>query len=234
MPALIFLPGWAYQPTLWDAVRAVLSEFPSRAPALPIHTGGLERWADTLADELPENALLIGWSLGALLALVLAAQHPEKVRGLYLIGATPRFVAAPDWPHGLDASTVSAFRQGFASAPERTLQRFLTLQVLGDARRSTLTPQLEARLAKPTAPGLDDGLQQLESADLRPLLAHVHQPVRLLHGKHDALMPVGAARWLAAQLPAAELETLAEAGHAPLFDQSPELAERIRSFVNAC
>ncbi|MDO6385509.1 alpha/beta fold hydrolase [Uliginosibacterium sp. 31-12] len=232
-PALVFLPGWAYQPTLWDTLRATLSEFPSHAPELPIHAGGLECWADTLAGKLPENALLVGWSLGAMIALVLAAQHPEKVRGLYLIGATPRFVTTPDWPHGLDASTVSAFRRGFSSSPERTLQRFLTLQVLGDARRSTLTPQLEACLAKTTEPGLDEGLQQLERAELRPLLAHVRQPVYLLHGNRDALMPVGAAKWLAAQLPTAKLETLAEAGHAPLFDQIPELARRIRSFANA-
>ena len=143
-------------------------------PPLPGHGtaapagASLAAWADLLAADIPDGAALGGWSLGALLALEIARRHPGKASRLLLIGATPRFVAAPDWPHGLASETVAAFRAGYAADPAATLKRFLALQCLGDARRKTVLARLAATLAPRAASGgLDEGLALLAGTDLR-------------------------------------------------------------------
>lgn len=232
---LLFLHGWAYRPQLWDAVRAELGEYSSSAPALSFASKSPARWGEDMAASLPAECVLVGWSLGAMLALLLARQRPEKIRGLFLIGASPRFTADASWPYGLDAATVAAFRQAFGAQPARVLKRFLALQVLGDARRGPLGEQLEACLAATEAHAeLEQGLALLESLDLRALPLPAGLPVRFLHGRQDALMPLSAAQWLAARDAGSRLEIIEDAGHAPLFSQPPALAARIREFVREC
>ncbi|MDR1854101.1 MAG: alpha/beta fold hydrolase [Azoarcus sp.] len=229
---LVLLHGWAMTPAVWTPLRGALKGIEIHAPALPGNGTTLAAWADALAPTLPPRAHLVGWSLGAMLALELAALHPTRVSRLTLIAATPRFVAAPDWPHGLDAATVAAFVAGYANDPRATLRRFLALQTLGDAAGRRLTPRLEAASvphADAPLPALAAGLKILADADLRPRLAAVTQPVRLIHGDGDALMPLAAARWLADALPRAALTVLERCGHAPLLSRTADCAAVLRT-----
>ena len=198
----------------------------------------LTAWADSLAPSLPPASTVTGWSLGALLALELARTHPERAARLILIAATPRFVAAADWPHGLDAATVEAFVSGYVRQPAATLRRFLALQTLGDAAGRRLLSALEAasvthEKTAPPLPALIDGLNILATADLRPHLAAITQPVHLLHGDGDALMPLDAAHWLARTLPNAHLTVREKRGHAPLLSCPAECAAAIRATLEA-
>jgi pimeloyl-[acyl-carrier protein] methyl ester esterase len=247
---LVLLHGWGMTPAVWHPLIAALDRAPADAdlytPALPGHLGEassapptLSAWAEALVPALPPAAVIVGWSLGALLALELARFHPQKVARLVLIGATPRFVSGPDWPHGLTPETVTAFINGYASQPAATLRRFLALQTLGDAARRRLLPQLEAAcVPHPAAqplPALADGLQILVDSDLRPppTLAAIEQPAHLIHGDGDALMPLAAARSLADALSHARLSVLANCGHAPLLSRPAECAALIRAQLDA-
>jgi pimeloyl-[acyl-carrier protein] methyl ester esterase len=247
---LLFLHGWAMTPAIWQASIAALGEsghaVEIHAPALPGHgahaasPGGasLAAWAEALAPALPAGAALIGWSLGALLALELARIQPERVARLILIGATARFVAAPDWPHGLDAATVEAFIDDYERRPAATLRRFLALQTLGDDARRQLLPRLAAACVPhpdpaPPRPALADGLRILAAADLRSGLAAIAQPVHIIHGAGDALMPPAAAHWLAGALPRARLTLLENRGHALPLSSPAECAALIRAHLDA-
>lgn len=271
-PTIVFLHGWAMTPAVWAPVIAHLPGRRWIAPALPGHAGApaaagaeLAHWVEPLIRALPPATILVGWSLGALLALELAHRAPQHVTGLVLVGGSARFVAddggvADGWP-GLAAETVAAFRAGFADDPHATLKRFLALQCLGEPdRRATqallgaaLTPLAEARPADrpaaadrpatttppedapdPThAAALADGLALLAAADLRPALPGIAQPSLLIHGEHDALMPIAAARRLAQALQRARLETLAGSGHALPLTRSADCARLIAEFADA-
>ncbi|MDR2452543.1 MAG: alpha/beta fold hydrolase, partial [Candidatus Accumulibacter sp.] len=224
---IVFLHGWAMTPAIWQpmavALRGEASEI--HLPALPGHgvatthpRNSLAAWVEALAPALPRKAILVGWSLGALLALELARLRPRQVARLALIGSTPRFVASADWPHGLDEETVSDFVEGYARDPAATLRRFLLLQTLGDEARKPLFHKLLEAACMPragqTPQVLADGLRILAAVDLRANLVAVEQPVCLLHGDGDALMPPAAAHWLADALPRARLHVLENRGHA--------------------
>jgi pimeloyl-[acyl-carrier protein] methyl ester esterase len=231
---LVLLHGWGYTPKVWDGLCAELAEFDLSTPFLQPPCADMATWADVIAPSLPDDAILVGWSLGAMLAMSLAARHPAKVKGLFLIGASPCFVMQETWPHALEANTVAAFQADFQRNPGRTQQRFLALQVLGDSRRTTLAPLLESSLAPHTehADALNTGLKILAEADLQALIPFNSVPLRLLHGRQDTLMPIAAAEALQAKCLGSHLQIIDDAGHAPLLSQPAELAIRIKAFAN--
>ncbi len=243
-PPLVLLHGWAMSPLAWAPVQALLGAVPSLAPALPGHAAdavcpqasGLTSWTDALAARLPQGAMVVGWSLGGLLALELARRHPERVARLVLIGTSARFVADDaGWP-GLSADVVEGFQHGFATDPAATLKRFVALQCLGEAERRSTIQTVSAALAlhsgrSPPDPVLAEGLAILAGSDLRPCLAELRQPCLLVHGEDDALMPLAAARALAAALPMAELQVLAGSGHALPLSRPTDCARLIGEFL---
>lgn len=238
---MVLLHGWAMTPAIWGPLQNALEPactvltpaLPGHHDAAPAPAATLAAWADALAATLPARATVVGWSLGAMLALELAARHPHQVARLVLIAATPKFVSTDDWAHGLPAGTVAAFLAGYASTPEATLRRFLALQTLGDSARRALLPALDAaRQPHPAATpiaALADGLRILADSDLRPRIGAITQPATLIHGAGDALMPLAGAQWLAAHLPAARLNVIDDCGHVPFLTHSAACAALIRS-----
>ncbi|MDR0565343.1 MAG: alpha/beta fold hydrolase [Azoarcus sp.] len=241
---LVFLHGWGMAPAVWRPITAALGteNFDIHTPALPGHGGNpahvpatLTAWAETLAPVLPSAAVVVGWSLGALLALELARVRPKSVSRLFLIGATPCFVASPGWPHGLDPTVMASFSKNYALEPKQTLRRFLTLQTLGEASRRQWLPLLDAAAVPHTEqplPALADGLKILTETDLRPQIAAIRQPVRLIHGQNDALMPCGAAHWLSAALPRARLDVLDNCGHTLPLSRADNCVASLRAALN--
>ena len=232
---LVLLHGWGMTPRVWNGLRICLSPRIVATPALPGHAGTpspgrwLEAWSEAVLADLPQRCVLAGWSLGAMLTLDLAHRHPERIAALVLFGATPRFVAGPDWPNGLDATTVAGFNEGFATDSEATLRRFLALQAMGESGRRGVVHSLGQAVVSGDeyqADNLADGLDILTHCDLRDIAQHIAQPVRLIHGRDDAVMPLPAAEWLAAELPYAKLDVLDGCGHAPMVSQ-PEACARI-------
>ena len=54
-----------------------------------------------------ERAALLGVSEGGSMAMLFAAQHPERTRALVLYATTPRFTVAPDFPWGSDPAQMT-------------------------------------------------------------------------------------------------------------------------------
>lgn len=212
---LLLESGWGMQASAFAPLRAALpTEWAIGTP-------------ETAASH--PGSIWLGWSQGAQRALVAAAGAPP--RALVLIAATPRFAQAPDWPHALAPGTVDDFVQGFARQPTKTLQRFLALQAVGDARRAEVLAALRPALMPADTPGLATALDELVRTDLRTQCAAVRCPVLILHGAADALMPLAAAQWLAAQLPCAQLHALPDCGHAPHVSAPQTVAAAITHFV---
>lgn len=238
---IVLLHGWGLSAAVWTPLRARLDPAtPIHAPDLPGHGNAapagttLASWAEALLPAIPDGSIVVGWSLGAQLALHLAVQASAKVDRLVLIGASPRFVQADDWPAALPTATLDEFRHHFDLDPAATQRRFVALQSLGDAARRDVSATLGAALTPADAAhhaALATGLRLLAENDLRTLASRVPQPVRLLHGSEDKLMPVAAAEWLADALPHGRLSVFRQTGHAPFVSRPADCATLIESFA---
>ncbi|MGE5386589.1 MAG: alpha/beta fold hydrolase, partial [Betaproteobacteria bacterium] len=178
--------------------------------------------ADALAACLPLGGDLIGWSLGGMLALAVAARHPDKVGRLVLIAGTASFVARDDWPDAMPPAELDQFIAAAQADMAALLPRFVANFNRGERRARALTREILAMGDPlPAQEALAIGLNWLRTVDLRPLMPTVRCPTLILHGAEDPLMPLAGARRLASILPDARLEVLPGCAHAP-FLSAPE------------
>ncbi len=215
---LVTLPGWMHPPEALDALRRALGQaFPDRRLRwVPLPWQTALRQDDLAAQFAPSTGpcLVLGWSLGALAALALAAQAPPALEGLLLLGATARLLedAAQDYP-GVAPARIAAMRRKLRADPATLFRNFFRLCTQPAEMPAS---HVEAFLRHALAQDPQDaaaGLEQLAKQDLRPLLPAIHVPVALLHGAADAVVPAAQARFLAQRLPRASLRILPGQGH---------------------
>jgi pimeloyl-[acyl-carrier protein] methyl ester esterase len=228
----LFLPGWGlgrgplewvFAGTGWQIMDLPGVDHKNGHP-LP---SGFAAARDTLLETLPPTCHLGGWSLGGMLALAAAMKAPERVLSLVLTGCTPSFVNREGWNLGRPPETLQAFTVRIRKDGIATLPRFVDSFCRGDCDPETARFLVERASPMPQA-ALDSGLAWLAEADLRAAVegAPASCPVTLIHGEHDPLMPVAAARWLAERLPRARLCVLPGKAHAPFApDPAPFLRQ---------
>ena len=242
-PVLALLHGWGMNARVFDALAEHLAEdFELRALSLPGHGGRdalqhntLQSWADDLAQQLPDQSTLLGWSLGGQVAMRAALDHPDKVSRLILLASTPAFVATADWQAGMASDDLEAFGKALIADQAATLLRFLSLQTRGMPGQKTVLHALrQAFLSVPPedAGALASGLDMLHHTDLRAALPQLSQPTLVVHGALDTLTPPAAGAWLAATLPNASHVVFPRAAHAPHLSHGLEVAAATRDFVH--
>lgn len=242
-PVLALVHGWGMNARVFDSLTELMTlDFEVRALDLPGHGGRavladntLQSWAGDLARQLPDNATLLGWSLGGQVAMRAALDHPQKIARLVLLASTPKFVATENWACGMAPSGLDDFGAALLADPQATLMRFLSLQTRGMAGQKTLLQQLKQTLLAAPAPrseALKGGLTILRDTDLRDELPRLRQSAMVLHGALDTLTPPAAGAWLADILPAAQHIEFARAAHAPHLSHPAEVAAAIGQFTH--
>ena len=108
MKDLLLIPGWGFDARVWQPLAVLLKQ------DFRIHYA---------IEDAPADAIVCGWSLGALSALQLALAQPARVKRLVLLGATPRFVQAPDWREAQSPAVLEAFAAAVAAAPQTALRQ---------------------------------------------------------------------------------------------------------------
>lgn len=240
-PDLALLHGWGMNAAVWNELTAMLEKnFRVHCVDLPGHGASstckpytLDALSDRLAAALPQCVMVCGWSFGGQVALNWARRKPEQVERLVLIATTPRFICGAGWEYGVAASMLDDMVRNLAADCHATLRNFLTLQAHGDDYAHAVLRQLREWIPNPGAPdvaALEAGLRILKETDLRDSLPRTEQPVLLLHGKCDTIVPLAAGAYLQRALPRAVIEVFAGASHVPFIAQPRRAARHITEF----
>lgn len=229
---LVLLHGWGLNHQVWSQLKLALP------PEMEIHTPDLPGFGLSscpaaydmdsvlaqLAAQIPEQSTVIGWSLGGLLAIALASRYPNKVKKLGLIASSPCFMAKENWP-GMESRVMQQFADQLQQDLALTVERFLAIQAMGSstARQDIkLLKQAVLSLPLPSAVALQGGLELLATLDLRQEFASLCQPVFVILGRLDSLVPAAIAPLMKNLRPDLQIEILQKASHAPFISHQHE------------
>lgn len=230
---LVLLHGWGMNAAVWQPLLPLLQqqwevttiELPGHggSDALPLESS-IDDWADACLQAAPPQAVWMGWSLGAQVALQAALRQSQRLAALVMLAGTPCFVRRSDWPCGMEEADLLQFGDALMTNPAQTLMRFLGLQVRGVQQSREILRQLKASISMRPAVSRDallTGLQLLLQTDQRSQLHQLETPSVWLYGEQDKLVTAATAGCVRQLLTDAGIEMIDGAGHA-LFLSYPE------------
>ena len=227
---LVLLPGLASDHTLWR------DQIPLLAQRGPVHVTDAHARHATLPDmaaavlaETEGPLVLIGTSMGGILALEAYRQAPRRVRAMALLGSTAR----ADTPQmkQLRSEAAVLFEQGrmdevlranvpFAFHPSKSADRALVADYLAMVRRAG-----PAQLAR-------QNRAMVARTDLRPLLPAITCPLLVVCGENDLLTPPACSEEIAAAVPRARLEQLPACGHLLTLEQPARINQLLADWLD--
>lgn len=239
---VVLLHGWGvgagvFAPlaaALADRARVSIPDLPGYGATPSCNEPTLGAFAASMKPRVEPGSVLLGWSLGALVALRVALDCPDRIARLVLVSGTPRFSCDATWAHGMESRLLAAFAEGLACDPGGTQRRFLGEQVLGAERSRATLATLRSHLAGPAQVDracLRAGLDVLATADLRDAVGALACPLLLLHGTRDRLVPAAAGAWLADRIRGARFEPIEGAGHAPFVSHPDAVLAALRGIL---
>lgn len=241
-PPLVLVHGWAMHSGLFGVLLDRLAvgrtlhlvDLPghgrNRDDPSPLE---LESCVATIAAQTPA-APWLGWSMGGLFALHAAASRPTQANALIMLCSTPCFVRADDWTNGMDAEVFRKFEAGLQANIHGTIERFLALETLGCEHAGAALRSLRTEAfahGDPAPAALADGLNLLETCDLRASLPTLRVPNLWIGARRDRLVDHRAVAAAAAITPDSRILRF-DSGHAPFLTHADALADAVLAFLN--
>lgn len=229
---IVFLNSLGTDLRIWDNV---LPELPADATVLRydkcghgLSSGQSDSIADFAQDLIKtmdhlalSNALVVGLSIGGLIALQLADTRPDLVRGLILSNTSYR-IGSPDmWQRRIDDLDT----QGLTAMSAGVIERWLSLG-FRDAHPID-TEGWRMMLARTPQAGYRAACEAIRDADLLAALPRLSCPVLCISGSEDKATPPGIVADLAHRIPGADLVTLEGVGHLPCLEVPDCMAELV-------
>jgi pimeloyl-ACP methyl ester carboxylesterase len=178
---------------------------------------------------------LLGYSLGGMVAQEVVQRRPDLVRRIVLAGTSPAGDAGP-------ADTFAVLQNAMqnATAEGKHPKHFLffsptaTSQAAGDAFLARLDQRTQDRDTAATNEAIGaqvTALAKWERSSSSVGLAAVRQPVLVVNGDDDTMIPTISSFNLARQLPNAELSIYPGSGHGALFQHHDLFVQQVLDFL---
>ena len=242
---LVLLHGWGTDSRSWTSVLPQLNkqfnvitlDLPNFGQSPPLHSADLDAWLALIIAALPERSLLLGWSLGGMLATQLAARYPHRVAALITLASNVSFIQRDGWQAAMTDVVEQHFYRDFMGSSQLTLKRFCVLQAQGEIDERAAVKHLRG-LLRLTATNLNAGwgksLQLLSRIDNRKIFSALNLPGLHIFAQNDSLVPVACAReiqQLNSRQQVSVLDCCGHALHQHESDAQLELLAQLQNFL---
>jgi pimeloyl-ACP methyl ester carboxylesterase len=217
--------AWGLQTPAFAAQHRVIA-FDNRGvgqsdtPDIPYTTASMADDTVGLLDALGiERAHVCGVSMGGMIAQEIALRHPARVLTLQLHATLAR-------PDNYMRALTAAWRKVRPTLPREDWMRTLALWLFAPCTFATRAEFIEFviqnALANPHPQSLTGFMRQGDAVLGHDTLSRLHQircPTLVSVAEHDILVPPRFSHEIASRIDGAELSTLAEAGHAYMWER---------------
>jgi class 3 adenylate cyclase len=211
----------------------------SRLPSLDVI--GPRYWAEDALAVLDavgiEQATVFASAFATMTALVLAAEHPDRVRNLILVNGAARVLWAEDYPAGADPEIASPFRT-VAMDPDAVEQGFDVLSYMAPsvAKDAAFRAWWDMSGNRAASPSMARAVSAAVTfGDVREVLPRVQSPTLIMHRVESPFVTVEHGRYLHEHLPGSRFvelpgaDTLYWVGDAaPMLDEIEEFITGVR------
>jgi class 3 adenylate cyclase len=248
---LLFLPGWISQiEHLWEApaMRRFLERlavfnrlilFDRRGTGLSDRTFDEQTLELDTLDALAvldaagsERTALLTYSLGGLVGVQLAAEHPERVGALIMYASVARTSWAPDYDWALKADERRGLVERNAEAwgkIDNPVLQTLAPSMSGDPALAEWFARMQRLAASPAEARAMSG--SMLDLDVREALAQVRVPTLVMHRSRDQAWDIRHSRYLAENIAGARLVELDGRDSFPFVGDSDSIVEEIEEFL---
>jgi 3-oxoadipate enol-lactonase len=234
-PPVLFANSLGTDLRLWDKVLPLLPgplrciRYDKRGHGLSDGGGG-DSLADHVADAIAviedvarRPVILVGLSIGGMIAQGVASARPDLVRALVLSNTAARLGTAEGW----QARIAAVQAGGLASIADAVMERWFA----PDFRATPECALWRNMLLRTPAEGYLAACRALAGADLGRATAALHLPVLAISGRWDGASPPQVVRDTAALIPGAVCHELPDAGHLPPVETPQAWADLVAPFL---
>ena len=211
---------------MFDKRGQGLSDRPPGPPLLEQSAADARTVLDAVGSE---KAAVYGISEGGPMSILLAATSPERVTALALYGTWARLVQGPDYPEGIPPAQferfIAANRDNWGGPVALTLWG---PSLLGDPDAERWWARLLRQGISPS--GAEALIRLYTEVDIRDVLPTIAVPTLVAHRTGDRMVPIAAARALAAGIPGAKLVELPGNDHIPVADPD-QIIDEVEEFL---
>jgi 3-oxoadipate enol-lactonase len=237
-PLVVFANSLGTDMRIWDGVLDLLGDsiqsicYDKRGHGLsdaPPAPYTLEDHRDDLAGLLDrlkvQKAIICGISVGGMIALGLASQRPDLIRGLILCDTAHRI-----GPDTLWNQRIEQIRQdGIDSMADAIIERWFSSAFRQKA------PQAVAgwrnMLVRTPVEGYVGTCAAIRDADLTAVVQRLQVPVRCLCGSEDGATPPDLVASMSALIQGARFQLVEGAGHLPCIEAADQLTSAIKKSI---
>jgi 3-oxoadipate enol-lactonase len=237
-PAIVFLNSLGTDLDLWDPqVEALRSRFrivrhdarghgASDAPKGPYSIELLGGDVLSLLDRFEiERVHLCGVSMGGLVALWLAANHPERVERAIFASTAIKIGSNDFW----DERARAVEAGGMTAIRETVIQRFLTSSFREASPK--MASKVEATLESTPPAGYVASCLAVRDADLTGTVGSIRAPSLIIAGAEDVATPPSDAEKLHERIAGSELVVLDDASHLCNLEQPERFNQAVLAFL---
>lgn len=193
---------------------------------------------DFMVEFKIEQAHVLGHSMGGVIALQLAIDHPELVNKLVLVDSTGfgreltvlfRIVSFPVLGEWLAAREYRSNMEKYAAATRKSAVNasFVTDELIAELYRVERSPEHLKPLLQTVRLWVDGGgMKKSLFGPILQKLPSVKNKTLVIWGRQDNVLPLAQGELAARSMPNARLEVIDQCGHIPMFEQ-PEIFNRL-------
>ncbi|MGL4238111.1 3-oxoadipate enol-lactonase [Tabrizicola sp.] len=235
-PPLVLIHALGTNLTIWNPLVAALPRHrilrfdlrghgTSDVPPAPYTMGALIRDAERLMDHFAmKEAVVLGLSIGGLIAQGLAVKRMDLVRGLILSNTAARIGTAAQWQE-----RIATVRDGgLAALADSTMERWFGRQW----RSNPAMPALRTIFEATPVDGWCGCAAAIAGTDFFETTATLRLPTLAIAGSNDGSTPPDLVCETAELIPGHQFHLIRGAGHIPVADRPEDYAEVVSGFLS--